>query len=54
MNLNFTRCSGKECQEPKRPILVLAQGVTYHYDGGKCLPEKAREIWNEFMVPRTN
>lgn len=34
------RCTGSGCEDYERPIVILAQGVSYHYDGDK---EKARE-----------
>lgn len=27
------RCTGRDCEDSERPIVILAQGVTYHYDG---------------------
>jgi hypothetical protein len=41
------RCVGEDCQDSDRPIVILSQGVTYHYDGGD--KEKAyEEAWNKF------
>lgn len=39
------RCTGSDCEDYERPIVILVQGVSYHYDGDK---EKAREeAWRQ-------
>lgn len=50
--MNFSLCQNKNCKDHRRPIIIVAQGINWHYDDGVS-PAKARKELREFLASRS-